>query len=53
VARQFPAYAETTPTRVYVVPPPGRGPDEQWQDALLRILRELGRLTRARQAVPA
>jgi transcription-repair coupling factor (superfamily II helicase) len=53
VARQFPAYAETTPTRVYVVPPPGRGPDEQWQDVLLRVLRELGRLTRARQEVPA
>jgi transcription-repair coupling factor (superfamily II helicase) len=53
VARQFPAFAETSPTRVYVLPAWGRGPDAEWQDVLLRVLRELGRLTRARQPVPA
>ncbi len=53
VARQHRAFTETSPTRVYVLPPSGRGPDAEWQDVLLRVLRELGRLARARQAVPA
>jgi transcription-repair coupling factor (superfamily II helicase) len=53
VARQFRAFAETTPTRIYVLPPPGRAPDAEWQDVLLRVLRDLSRLTRARQPVPA
>ena len=53
VARQFRAYVETSPTRVYCLPPPGRSPDAEWEDVLLRVLRELGRLTRARQPVPA
>ncbi|MGO8687457.1 MAG: transcription-repair coupling factor [Candidatus Dormibacteria bacterium] len=53
VARQFPVHVETSPTRLYVLPPPGRAPDSEWQDVLLRVLRELGRLVRARQPVPA
>jgi transcription-repair coupling factor (superfamily II helicase) len=53
VVRQFRTFVETSPTRVYVLPPPGRSPDAEWQDVLLRVLRELGRLVRARQAVPA
>jgi len=53
VARQFRAYVETSPTRIYCLPPPGRSPDAEWEDVLLRVLRELGRLTRARQPVPA
>jgi transcription-repair coupling factor (superfamily II helicase) len=53
VARQFRAFVETSPTRVYCLPPPGRSPDAEWEDVLLRVLRELGRLTRARQPVPA
>ncbi len=53
VARQFRAFVETSPTRVYCLPPPGRSPDGEWEDVLLGVLRELGRLTRARQPVPA
>jgi transcription-repair coupling factor (superfamily II helicase) len=53
VARQWRAYCATSPTRLYVIPPPGRSPDAEWQDVLLRVLRELGRMVRARQAVPA
>ena len=53
VARQFHSFVETSPTRLYVLPPVGRTPDTEWQDVLLRVLRELGRLVRARQAVPA
>ena len=53
VARQFRSFAETSPSRIYVLPPQGRGPDAEWQDVLLRVLRELGRLSRARQPVPA
>jgi transcription-repair coupling factor (superfamily II helicase) len=53
VARQFRAFVETSPTRIYCLPPPGRSPDAEWEDVLLRVLRELGRLTRARQPVPA
>jgi transcription-repair coupling factor (superfamily II helicase) len=53
VAREFPAHVETSPTRLYVLPPPGRGPDGEWQDVLLRVLRELGRRVRAREAVSA
>jgi hypothetical protein len=53
VARQFRAFVETSPTRIYCLPPPGRSPDAEWDDVLLRVLRELGRLTRARQPVPA
>ena len=53
VARQFPVHVETSPTRLYVLPPPGRAPNSEWQDVLLRVLRELGRLVRARQPVPA
>jgi transcription-repair coupling factor (superfamily II helicase) len=52
VARQHVAFVETSPTRVYCLPPPGRTPDAEWQDVLLRVLRELGRLVRARQPVP-
>jgi transcription-repair coupling factor (superfamily II helicase) len=52
VARQWRAYTATSPTRLYVVPPPGRSADREWQDALLGVLRELGRLARSRQAVP-
>ena len=53
VARQFRAYIETSPTRIYCLPPPGRSPDADWEGVLLGVLRELGRLTRARQPVPA
>ncbi|MGD0833977.1 MAG: transcription-repair coupling factor [Candidatus Dormibacteria bacterium] len=53
VARQARGYVTTSPSRLYVVPPPGRGVDPEWQDVLLRVLRELGRLVRARQLVPA
>ncbi len=53
VARQWRAYCATSPTRLYVIPPPGRTADREWQDVLLRVLRELGRLVRSRQAVPA
>jgi hypothetical protein len=53
VARQFRAFVETSPTRVYCLPPPGRSPDGEWEDVLLGVLRELGRLTRARQPVLA
>jgi transcription-repair coupling factor (superfamily II helicase) len=53
VARQFRAFVETSPTRVYCLPPLGRSPDAEWEDVFLRVLRELGRLARARQAVPA
>jgi hypothetical protein len=53
VARQFRAFVETSPTRIYCLPPPGRSPDAEWEDVLLRVLRELSRLTRARQPVPA
>jgi transcription-repair coupling factor (superfamily II helicase) len=53
VARQFRAHVSTTPSRVYVAPASGRRLDGEWQDVLLRVLRELGRLTRARQPVPA
>ncbi len=53
VARQWRAYCATSPTRLYVIPPPGRTADREWQDVLLKVLRELGRLVRSRQAVPA
>jgi transcription-repair coupling factor (superfamily II helicase) len=53
VARQWREWCATSPTRLYVVPPPGRTVDAEWQDVLVRALRELGRLARARQAVPA
>ncbi len=52
VARQWRAHTATSPTRLYVLPPPGRSADREWQDALLEVLRELGRLVRSRQALP-
>jgi hypothetical protein len=52
VARQARDYVTTSPSRLYVLPPPGRVVDAEWQDVLLRVLRELGRLVRARQLVP-
>jgi len=53
VARGWRAHTVTSATRLYVMPAPGRTADAEWQDVLLRVLRELGRLVRARQAVPA
>ncbi len=53
VARQWRVWCATSPTRLYVIPPPGRAVDAQWQDVLTGVLRELGRRARSRQAVPA
>jgi transcription-repair coupling factor (superfamily II helicase) len=53
VARQWRVWCATSPTRLYVIPPPGRAVDAEWQDVLTRVLRELGRRVRSRQEVPA
>ena len=49
VVLQYPAWLSSSPSRLFVIPPPGRGPDSEWHDVLLRVLRELGRLVRARE----
>ncbi|MGI8848073.1 MAG: transcription-repair coupling factor [Candidatus Dormibacteria bacterium] len=53
VARQYRAYVSSSPSRLYVIPPPGRRVDGEWQEMLMRVLRELGRLARVRERVPA
>lgn len=50
VARQYRAYVATSPSRLFVIPPPGRSADAEWQDVLLRVLREMGRLVRMKEA---
>jgi transcription-repair coupling factor (superfamily II helicase) len=58
VARQFRSWLTTSATRMYLVNPGGRGMRSagltgtvEWQDVLMRTLRELGRMARARQRV--
>jgi len=58
VAQQFPAWLTTSATRMYLVNPLGTGRTRavaggqpEWQDVLMRTLRELGRLARARRRV--
>jgi transcription-repair coupling factor (superfamily II helicase) len=47
VTRQFGRAVTSSPTRLYVAHQSG------WQQMLERVLRELGRMVRARQAIPA
>jgi transcription-repair coupling factor (superfamily II helicase) len=51
VNRQFPRWLSRSPSRLYLAPP-GTEPKE-WGDVLMRTLRELGRLARQAERVPA
>jgi transcription-repair coupling factor (superfamily II helicase) len=51
INRQFPRWLSRSPSRIYVAPPGTK--NEEWGDVLTRSLRELGRLARQTERVPA
>ena len=54
VVRQFRTWLASSPTRLHLAAPNGTGlQGTEWQDVLLRTLRELGRLARVRERVAA